>query len=83
MWTDTEVGGVAGTDDQLRLFVMGSGRFLFYTGKSERMSTQEEQLEQLRQLGFVDVQGWDEWNEWKQEQLLAVLRNDRRAFVLE
>ncbi len=45
------------------------------------MSAQEKRFAQLRQMGFVNVDKW-EWGysyEKKQQNLLAVLRNDPQA----
>ncbi len=46
---------------------------------------QEERFAQLRRVGFVDVDQWDvaRFDEVKQQQLLAVLRNDPLATKLE
>ncbi len=44
-------------------------------------TTAKERLEQLRQAGFVDVDKWKYFFE-KQQQLLAVLRNDPQATEL-
>ncbi len=47
------------------------------------MSTEYERFDELRQAGFVNVDKWKEFDEKKQLQLLAVLRNDPQATVLE
>ncbi len=70
---------------------MDSREVLFLLQLTGSMSREEERFAQLRQKGFVDVDKWscfDEdqqllFDEDQQQELLAVLRNDQQATVLE